>query len=502
MHRSLKLIFLYIICLSTLLCACSGPAVPVPEPTDPPTTATPTAPEPAEPEVFRLCYSSKDSLNPYNAESVINLALMPLIYDPLFHIDEHFTARPVIAESYMMDGLSCSVTIKTGISFSNGSTLTTSDIFSSYKLASQSSVYGNKLKNIDKISIESDTEMTFHLKEADVNFINTLDFPIIAKNTGEQNFPSGSGKYIINAQEENMNLTVNSNWTLGTSPTLTEITLADIPEGGAVVNALETKKITFLYDELSEGSSKRINAATRNVPMNNLVFLGVNTSRSGLSAPAVRQALSCALNRKDIVTNGFQGNALAATGLFHPNWTPAANAQTGDITADIAKAKEILEDSGKNIASFTLLVNEENTFRKDTAAEIASNFAELGIEITIISKSWEDYSAAITAGDYDLFIGELRIASNMDISPLILGNQENPTGVLCPENVKNNYIAYKTGTLRLEEFLDTFEMSMPFIPICYRSGIVAYSRNLMGEMAPVQSNVFSGIEDWSLFQSK
>lgn len=501
MRRPFKLILLCLLCLS-ILCACTGPAIPDSEPTTQPITTAPQITQPQEPEVFRLCYSSRDSLNPYKAQSVINLALSPLVYDPLFQIDNHFTAQPVIAENYTMDGLAFTVTIKSGISFSNGSTLTTSDIFSSYKLASQSPVYSGKLSNVDKISIEDAATMTFHLKEADVNFINTLDFPIVDGETGERDLPSGSGRYVINAKEDNIYLTVNDNWGLGALPSFSEIPLVDIPEGGAVINSLETGKISFLYDELSEGASKRVNAATRNVPMNNLVFLGINPYRAGMSDSSVRQALSYALNRKDIVTNGFQGNAIAATGLFHPNWTPAQNAQAGEITANIVKAQELLAEAGKNIPSLTLLINEENTFRKDTAEEIVKDFSELGIEVTIVSKTWEEYSAAIAAGNFDLFIGELRISSNMDLSPLIASKQDTPTGINCPQNVKTDYAAYKAGTLRLEDFLDTFERSMPFIPLCYRSGVVAYSRNLMGEMEPSSGNVFTGIEDWTLFQSQ
>lgn len=502
MRQPLKLILIGTLCLC-ILCGCTGPALPVPEPTTVPTTAPlPQTTEPSEPEVFRLCYSSRDSLNPYKAQSVINLALMPLVYDPLFQIDNSFTAQPVIAESYAMDGLAFAVTLKSGLAFSNGSAVTTADVFASYKLAAQSPVFSSKVKNIEKISIESDAAMTFYLKEADINFVNTLDFPIVNKQTGGEDFPSGSGRYTISGNGENIRLTANNNHSFGFAPPLSDIPLVDIPEGGAVVNALETGRISFLYDELSEGSGKRINAATRSVPMNNLVFLGINTWRSGISNASVRRALSLALNRKDIITNGFQGNALAATGLFHPNWAPAATAQTGEITGNSAQAKQLMEEAGVGSLSLKLLVNEENAFRKDTAAEIVENLAELGVEVTVVTKDWEEYSKAITAGDYDLFIGEVRIASNMDLLPLIAGSRENPTGVICPENVKNNYAEYKSGTLRLEDFLDTFDNAMPFIPICYRNGIVAYSRSLMGEMAPAQGNVFKGIEDWTLFQSK
>lgn len=467
------------------------------------TTAESTAPyyettavQNASPEIFRLCCSDKESMHPYKTKSITNQTLMPLLYDPLFFVNESFDAVPVLAEEYSMDGQQFSVTLKSGVEFTNGTNLTTSDVYTSCKLAQKSEMYEKKLANIEKIAIEDNLSMTFYLKEKDINFINTLDFPILDGGTADENHPAGTGMYRYLKNEDGAVLSANENRAHAPQAAIGQIPLLDIPEGGAVVNSLEAGNISFLFDELSEGSNKRINAATHTVPMNNLVFLAANPNRFDLS---FRQGVSYALSRKDIVTNGFQGNAVAATGPFHPNWAKAENSQAMEIVSNPNKASAAFDESGSGRDSFKLLINDENAFRKDTAAEIQAQLAELGIEVEIISKSWEEYIQALESGSYDFFLGEIRISSNMDISPLMTGGtEEAPTGVSASSALREDYTAYRAGTLRLDEFLSSFASAMPFIPLCYRNGVIAYTRSLNGEMHPSQSNVFCGIESWRL----
>lgn len=448
------------------------------------------------PEVFRLCYSSKESMHPFQLKGVANQMLMPLLYEPLFFVDENFEAQPILVENYTMDGLEIAVTIKDGIIFSNGSTLTTSDVFTSCKLAQKSELYQKKLENIEKITIESEVSMTFHLKEGDIHFINALDFPIIDGDTADNSHPAGCGRYRFLTNEDGALLTANENWIYEHSVGFDPIPLLDIPEGGAVVNSLETGNISFLFDELSEGSGKRINAATHNVPMNNLVFLSANPNRFDLS---FRQGVSYALSRKDIVTNGFQGNAIAATGPFHPGWKQAKQYQTWEIITDSAKAADAFTKAQTSKKAFQLLINDENAFRKDTAAEIKKQLAAFGIDVEIVSKRWEDYILALQNGSYDFFLGEIRISSNMDLTPLLSGGtKEEPTGIFSSAQLKEDYASYRAGALRMDDFLSSFDQTMPFIPLCYRNGVVAYTRSLIGEMHPSQSNVFVGMETWRL----
>lgn len=455
-----------------------------------------TAVHSALPEVFRLCYSNKESMNPYKAKSITNQTLTPLLYDPLFFINESFEAVPVLAEEYTMDGTEVSVTLKSGVVFTNGTALTTSDVYTSCKLAQKNEMYENKLANIDRITIDSELSMTFHLKTNDVNFINSLDFPIIDGGTSDENSPAGTGFYRFLKNEDGAVLYANENRTHAPAAGFGQIPLLDIPDGGAIVNSLETGNISFLFDELSEGSDKRINAATRTVPMNNLIFLCANPNRFD---SAFRRGVSCALSRKDIVTNGLQGNAIAATSPFHPTWAKAELAQSMEIVSNSAKAAAEFDASGNGRSSFTLLINEENSFRKDTAAEIQRQLAAFGIEVEIVTKSWEDYLSALEARSYDFFLGEIRISSNMDISPLLTGGTaEAPTGVSASAALRQEYDEYRSGTIRLEEFTSSFSNAMPFIPLCYRNGVIAYTRSLTGEMHPAQGNVFCGIESWRL----
>lgn len=74
---------------------------------------------------FKISYSQSDSLNPFEATTLNNQTADDLVYEPLFRIDESFEAVPEIASSYTYeDAHTLSVTIVSGLKFSDGTPLT------------------------------------------------------------------------------------------------------------------------------------------------------------------------------------------------------------------------------------------------------------------------------------------------------------------------------------------------------------------------------------------
>ncbi|MDD6276398.1 MAG: ABC transporter substrate-binding protein, partial [Clostridia bacterium] len=87
---------------------------------------------------YILPYLRSDSLNPYEAEQLINQNLDLLLYDSLFTVDNSFKAIPQIAESYSADEKTITVILKSGVTFTDGSALTASDVVYSFKKAKKS----------------------------------------------------------------------------------------------------------------------------------------------------------------------------------------------------------------------------------------------------------------------------------------------------------------------------------------------------------------------------
>ena len=69
-------------------------------------------------------------------------------------------------------------------------------------------------------------------------------------------------------------------------------------------------------------------------------------------------------------------------------------------------------------SSLELLVYTGNTYKKNTAVLLEKQFSEQGIRVRL--KQTDDfnaYRAAVETGEFDLYIGEVKLYNNMDLSP-------------------------------------------------------------------------------------
>ncbi|MEI6580507.1 MAG: ABC transporter substrate-binding protein, partial [Eubacteriales bacterium] len=161
-----------------------------------------------EPQMLKLPYSKAEVLNPFEMKSMINRQLSALIYDSLFRVDSAWKPLPVIAKSYKTDGLKITVSIKTGLKFSDGSALDADDIVYSFTQARTSPAFAEHLSNFQSASRFSDTGVVFTLKSADPYAVNCLDFAVI-KYYDKSDSPLGSGRYRLSQSKGEQYLTAN-----------------------------------------------------------------------------------------------------------------------------------------------------------------------------------------------------------------------------------------------------------------------------------------------------
>ena len=97
-------------------------------------------------------YSDGDSLNPYFTETDLNSDLASLIFEPLFYIDDSFSARPSLASSYEIKESTLLVTLDTKAAFSDGVQFSSADVVYSFSLAKTFKGLYNP-KNIKDVTI-------------------------------------------------------------------------------------------------------------------------------------------------------------------------------------------------------------------------------------------------------------------------------------------------------------------------------------------------------------
>ena len=480
---------------------------------------------------MQLIFDQTDTFNPFTAESKQNKELCLLLYDPLLTIDNTFSPVYKIADSVTVNGKYCTVKLKS-VKFSDGSAVTSSDVIYSMNLALESNNYKHLLTNVQSKSAPDGFTVNITMHRADPYFANLLTFPIIKANTdniksGDNIIlpPVGSGRYVLDEK----NSLLEANPLYGEKMSIKKIGLINAPDAESAEHYVSTGAISVCYDDYSDSSIPRMSGIKDTVPLNNLVYLGVNMKNTFLKDKHLRYAISSALDRTKAVNDVFYGNATAANGPFNPLWEAAAGFQTLEIESNKKIAIENLEkigynnldnegyrltSSGKRV-SLSLLVNSDNATRVLLANLIIKQLSAVGIEVKIKSVPYNEYLALLKSGSFELYLAEVNLLNNMELSQLVVPGGSMAFGINhTPEapaegeapapstdginlTAANAVKGFYDGKYTLGDVATAFISEMPIIPVCYRSGVIMFTHRLTTLPKSSAADIFLGINNYS-----
>lgn len=450
-------------------------------------------------------YTSGDSMNPYFMKTVLNSSLISLIYRSLYKINTSFSADKDLAYSENLTGLTLKVYLTEALVFADGSALTPADVVYSFEMAKQSYLYENTLENIDSCKEGEGSSIIFTLGEADVNALNALTFPIVKNKTAESEdfLPVGNGCYQYSQDGIRLSLKANLRYA-GELPSVGTVRLTDVKGNTSPENLVSTGELDFYYSDLSDSDITGVNSSVTNVYLNSLVYLGVNHGNVNLVLASFRQAISYAINRPGIVENAYRGFARSTVSPFNISWdklSSSAAAASMPLGADNVKAASLLGardfGAGGTAMSLTLVCNEGSSFMRNTASLIAEALLQHNINVDVRLLNSDALENAVAAGEYDLYLAEIKVSPTMDLSQFFSDDGDASYGInfgncVCDEA----YFDYRSGEGTLDEFLYAFASEMPFIPILYRNGRLCYTKNLTSDVVAAEGNIFGNISGW------
>ena len=533
--RNSLLVFMITVLL--LLCACEKAAEP----------SSGQAPETAAVqkegrEYITLLYSVSDSFDPYQAKTDSNRQLCRLLYEPLVKTDNEFKAVYSLAKTVGIEGKTCTVTLQDRV-FSDGTKVTAEDVVYSFRLAKNSeSEYAYRLYEAASATLRDASTVVFSMTKADPYFVNLLDFPILKKGSekradadGRALPPIGCGRYVAN--DEGTVLTCNAK-TLGKTYPIKEIRLINAPDEESVSHYVEINATDLYFNDISDGKIIRMSGNKEDINLNHLVFIAVNRNVDLLAATELRQALSSGIDRQAICRESYYNNAVPATGFYNPAFEPVSAVQNIEITSNREITVANLERIGYNIPEsgvaknangtplrFRLLVNQDNKMRVAAANLIATQLKDCGIAIEVNAVSGETYRAALTEGNFQLCLTEVALTPNMDLSDLVTeggsaafgvpeekkedkkekeqkeeseteaeNNGEQPREYKSAQLVQGIY----TGANTFADAAQVLQDEMPFIPVCYRTGVLFYNEQIRNVEHSSVSDMFFSIESYSV----
>lgn len=439
-----------------------------------------------------LLFNSSDGFNPFFAKSNENRYIFSMLYQSLFEIDSAYNPIPTVADSIVVNDNIATVKIKEKIACHGLPALTAADVVYSFNLAKASHLYSGELTTVLSASAVSEKTIDFVLSKPDIFVAGKLNFPIVKAGTADlpTDIPTGSGNYYF-LENKLVNTTDGAK--------IIDICYVDTQEEAR--NALKIGAADVFFSDLSDCVFTATEGRIRDVLLNNMVFIGVNSANGALNK-YVRSAIAMQINTDEIRNEAYEGHANCTKVPFNPAVYFGKKIYSPDLKGDSQLATEILDrcafsrfvngvrTNGAYTLSMSLIVNNDNRYRLAAAQKIAENLNEIGFAVRVEALPFEEYSQRIASGNFDLYLGEIKLDATQDLSPFFTEGTPFSMGIDQTERVAADYSRFRSGEMSPAEYYSEFKEFYPFIPIAFRLGYVVNSNDISFDLSRAPYNLY------------
>ena len=493
--------------LALTLTACTvQPTVPVgPSPSVSASAPAPQEP-PAQPFTLTLAACPEEGFHPTLSTNRVNQMLVPLMYEGLFELDDSFTPQPVLCQRYTAspDGLVWTFTLRDGVTFSDGTPLTASVAAKALELArTRSSYYAGRFSNIDSIRADRDGTLVITLLSPNTALPALLDIPIALDGSDR---PLGTGAYVLSGDEtDTLTLTARRDWWQNKSLPENTIPLSPITRAEDLIHGFDGGDISLVATEPAAVGSLSYSAAcdTAQYATTGFVYLAFNTGKSSVfRSSAARQAVSAALDRQPLVESAYGGLADAARLPVHPN-SPLYDEVLADSFAPEQSPAQLLEQGKLTGRTVTLLVNSENSCKEQAARQIAAQLEQAGLTVELRTLSWSAYTAALSEGQFDLYLTQVNLTADFDLTSLVGSEAALNYGRWAGEDTDQLLQAFlsapESGRRQAAaELYSHLNGEAVLVPLLFPRGCVLTQWGRVTGLAPTRANLFYQFDQWVL----
>ncbi len=394
---------------SMLLAGCTG------------TNSSPTvSANPGATFVFGISADPTQTI-PWTATSEQSMQVLSQIYSPLLTTDKNAAPAANLAAlpNVSSDGMTYTFTLKSGLKFSNGSALDSTDVKYTYdKIMDPASKASSRsyFANVATIDAPSPTSLVVHLKRPDASFpsgltgVNTGIVPSDIPVDSLQTTPVGSGPYKWSSRVANESITLvrNPDFFAGT-PGVAKLEFRIIPDDQSMVSALKTGSVDAALFNNPVTAKTAASNKTKTVEAPSLQYhvLQLRVASPVLSNVNSRLAIQCAISRQDVINTAALGAGTVTGPITSPEYRSDPNSQPC-ANQDLKKAKEYLQKAGTP-NGFTLNVMTSQGLYStavDEAQNIQAQLGKVGIKVNVQSFDSNTYVQKWLAGDFDAAIAQ------------------------------------------------------------------------------------------------
>jgi peptide/nickel transport system substrate-binding protein len=356
-----------------------------------------------------------DQLDPHTTSSSFAFTVLENVYDTLVQPGDDLTPEPALAESWDVsdDLLTWTFTLREGVTFHDGSPLTAADVVASYERIAAEGANAFRLAAVEGYDAPDDLTVVIELNRPAPNLLDQIGaFKGMAITSAAdieagtlQDQPNGTGPFAFVSFTPGDNVVLEANpdyW--GDGPFLDGVEFRVIPDESVKVTNLETGEVDWI-DSVPPQQIAQLEASDdivlAQVPGNDYWYLALNNDREPFDDVDVRRAIAFALNIDDITEAAkFDAatpneTAIPESSFWYLDYAP--------FGYDVDQAQQLLDDAGVSGLTIDLMVTNEFPETVTAAQVIASQLAEVGIEVEIRTEDFSTWLAEQGDGNFDAF---------------------------------------------------------------------------------------------------
>ncbi len=367
------------------------------------TTVPPPAEESTEANITIGLQLEPATLDPTaSPEGPIQTVELYNIVEPLVKIDANGEIVPLLAESWDVsdDGLTYTFSLRQGVQFHDGADFDASDVVFSLDRARGDEIehpFKAQLEPVESVTAIDDFTVEVVLSEFSANFLffmaqsvgmifDESDIDSLADN------PVGTGPFAFKEWVRGDRIVVAANpdyW--GDPALLSEVTYRYIEDPNALNNAMLAGDIQIIagvsapetLDQFATDDAFDVAVGTTNGE----VTLALNNRTDVLSDARVRQALSYATDRQEVIDGAYFGYG-SMTGTFAVPTDPYYEDLTGVYPYDPDKAIELLAEAGYADGLTLSMKAPPPSYARRAAEIIQSQWSKVGVTLEIENVEW------------------------------------------------------------------------------------------------------------------
>jgi peptide/nickel transport system substrate-binding protein len=280
--------------------------------------------------------------------------------------------KPYLATAWQAspDATSFSFTLRPGVTFSDGTPLDANAVKANFdripQLGARATLAKGYLAGYTGTTVASPTQLTVSFGQPSVQFLQAtathslgiLSPASVAKSDDERCAGViGSGPFTLQSYTKNSSITLakRTGYAWGSSlfshpgdAYLDTLEFRIVPESGVRTGSLQSGEIDAIGSIGQQDEAPLTGSGAQLIARSNpgVVFgIAFNNSKPIVSDPAVRQALTVALNRQEIVSAVFPSQTKPATSIL-ASTTPSYSDDSARLGFDAAKARSTLDAAG------------------------------------------------------------------------------------------------------------------------------------------------------------